>query len=190
MRRFAYGAVLVLLAVAVPLTAQPFEPYEPSISDSIGIGFWAESVSQTRDINGGTYFTAGASAFLGNFALLNIRYMTDIVPLSFDDQILSATLSLRLRTYADLGEGGFDEFGAPVGSGPALLVGPTYMLDFEPEGLSHYVGVAISPLSTWKLGSVMPGLGFYFDFLTVRFLWDVEDFEFLWSYSTFSLSFF
>jgi hypothetical protein len=167
--------MLTMLCV-VPVAAQeelppsdfPFTFGEAEPPDPLGFGIWIESYSETTEINGGTYLSVSAGLFLGNFALLDLRYSTDLLPTTFDDHLVAATAEIKLSGRAN--------------PGPTMTAGPTYLIDVSEFGSHHYVGFSWTLLSTWKSGFVMPGFGVVIDLLTLRFLWDVTDAEFLFGF--------
>jgi len=194
-RRFPsrLAVLAIVLAVACYTAAAQESESKGGFRKNTGIGIWTESLSRTTDIAGGTYLTAGFEAFLGDFALLDIRYLTDIVPAAFSDHLVAASLGFKAinfgqsPTTASLeGELGIGE----NSNGPAFVLAPTYLVQLAGGTLRHYAGVTISPLHFWKLGFSEGAPGLVLDLLAVRLLLDVVDYEFLWGFSAVNLAIF
>ena len=197
--RLRIGAfVIVLLALTMSLAAQENGADERNaFRRNTGIGIWTESLSQTADIGGGTYLTAGVGAFLGNAALIDVRYMTDIMPGTFSDQLVLASIGFKAIDFGRAAASTValeDQFGIELSSGPspgpAFVIAPTYLVQLAGGAVSHYAGLTISPVHSWKVVTEGPGLGVTVDILTVRLLLDVVDYEFLWGFTAFSVSIF
>jgi hypothetical protein len=175
----AIAAVVLLLYGGVTLFAEeapsfpdsilPDLPDEIPTADPLGFGIWIESYSHTSEINGGTYLSVSAGLFLGNFALLDLRYSTDLLPTTFDDHLIavSAEINLSRRSLP----------------GPSMTAGPIYLFDVSEFSTHHYVGLSWSLLNSWKAAFSIPGLGLFFDVFSLRFLWDVTDGEYLFGFS-------
>ena len=170
--------VMVAVLCAAPLFAEeeesefplPFsleEIAEPP--DPLGFGVWIESYADTTEINGGTYISVSAGLFLGNIAILDVRYSTDLLPSTFEDHLVAASAEIKLSSWAT--------------PGPTMSAGPMYLIDVSEFGTHHYVGVSWSLLHSWRTGMTIPQFGIAFDLLSLRFLWDVTDSEFLFGFS-------
>lgn len=192
-----YRAILVLtiLVIASSATfAQEREGKGP-FRRNTGIGFWTESLSRSNDIGGGTYVSAGFQAFLGNAALLDMRYLTDLMPLSFNDHLALVSIGFKAIDY---GEANPDIFGDDLGitppqssRGPVFVIAPTYVAELaEIPTVRHYVGLTITPFHTWKALFLDEGPRFAVELLSIRLLLDLQDYEFVWGFSTTNLAIF
>ena len=64
-----------------------------------------------------------------------------------------------------------------------MTAGPIYLMDVSEFATHHYVGLSWSLLHSWKAGFVTPDIGFTVDLLSLRFLWDLTDDDFLFGFS-------
>jgi hypothetical protein len=181
--------VLLLVSAALPAAAVSSDDAFPALDDQVdqfgpreiagdpfGFGVWIESFSHTTDINGGTYLSVSAAAFLGARVLADLRYMTDLVPATFDDHLL------ELSTMVNLGN--------PWSIGPATSFGLSYLFDVTSFGTNHYLGIVWSVINSWRAGLVADEFGFYMNGLSFRLMWDLTDGERLFSFTLLEPKFF
>ena len=183
------AAALLLAVVAFPAVADDgdkafpvfgdeldqFGTDEP-VGDPFGFGVWLESFTHTSDINGGTYVSVSAAVFLGRRVLADLRYMTDLVPATFDDHLLELSAQINVGDVSR--------------AAPAMTFGPAYLTDVSSFWTNHYLGIAWSVFNSWRSGLMSDEFGFYINALSFRLMWDLTDGERLFSFTVLEPKFF
>jgi len=182
-------AIVFLLLLASPLVAAESQSTPPILSDQLdefgsgemrtdplGFGVWIESLSHTTDINGGTYGAVSAGLFLGRRVLVDLRYLTDLLPTTFNDHLVELSAQIN--------------FGRLSPGMPAMTFGPGYLTDVSSFGTNHYVGIVWSVLNSWQSAMISEEFGIYVNILSFRFMWDVTDGDRLFSFTLVEPKFF
>ena len=145
-------------------------------SDPFGFGIWIESLSRTTDINGGTYGSVSAAVFLGRRVLVDLRYMTDLLPMTLNDHLVELSAQINLGNVSE--------------PSPAMTFGPGYLTDLASFGTNHYLGVVWSVVNSWQSALISEEFGIYINMLSFRFMWDISDGEPLFSFTLLEPKFF
>lgn len=162
------AVAFVVLALAVVPTQRVHS------QTNIGLLLWARSIEDEGSIQGGHYATIAGRALYRDVVLYDIGYLTNLVPGTFQDHLVSASISLRFFKYDDY-------LGA--------LVGVEYLGDIESLQSDSFIGIRLRPINSLR-AEFYDDSRTMFDLFTVSVLLNPQTGNFTMTYSLFDISFF
>ncbi len=149
-----------------------FSPYDTKDKDTdrhfLGAKISQITLSNTKDVNGGTYISFSTVLTIFDFGFLEADIMSDVAPYSFEDSIVSATQYVKLYSLSD-GRG---------------YIGASYLNDLEDSTDNHYAGGSFLPFSSPIDSSAKIGL------FGTSVYYSLDEEEYLYRFELFRLTFF
>lgn len=104
--RKAVMLLVVVLLLSLGITCPVFagRGSEDDRGVMFGIKCGTETVSQTKDINGGSYFYLNPLISFSPIFSLNLKYSTDLTPQTFSDHLFSVTPQFLIKTISSHGD--------------------------------------------------------------------------------------
>ena len=161
-------AVVLLLAFALIPTQRSHS------QTNVGLLVWARSIEDEGSIDGGHYATIAGRVFYRDLILFDIGYLTNLVPSTFQDHLVSASMLLRaIKFDDDLG----------------TFVGVEYLADIESLQSDSFIGIRLHPINSLR-AEFDDEPRFMIDLFSVSVLLNPQTHNITMAYSLFDISFF